>query len=393
MSLMFVQKAFRFRLRPNRQQEELLSQFAGACRWVYNRGLEERQRAYEERRKIPSLYDQNMELPRLKREEETAWLKGVHSQVLQQALADLDLAYSHAYRRLKSGEHAGFPHFRCKGRNDSFRYPQGVRIFDSVAYLPKIGYVRFRQSRPLEGRLLQTTVVREADKWYISFACEMEVSSPILDFSDEKCIGIDLGIEYFATIADSQTVEQVTNPKWLNRDLKHLRYLSRQLSKRKKKSKNWYKALAALRAFHARLRNRRADFLHKLSTQIVQNHDLIGVESLCVKELLGDAPRSLARAISDAGWRHFLQMLKYKCEQMGKRLVEAGRYFASSQLCSNCGARQQMPLQMRTYECSCGLKLHRDHNSALNLRAAGMSVLKACGAAPCGSVEAGIFRL
>ena len=334
-----------------------------------------------------------MELPQLKREEERAWLMEIHSQVLQQALADLDQAYSHAYRRLKNGEEAGFPHFRCKGRNDSFRYPQGVKIYDSVAYLPKIGHVRFRQSRPLDGRLLQTTIVREVEKWYISFVCEIEVHPAPVDFSEERCIGIDLGIESFATIASNQTTEHIANPKWLGKNLSHLRYLSRQLSRKKKKSKNWFKALASLRALHAKLRNKRADFLHKLSTQIVQNHDLIGVESLSVKDLLGDAPKSLARAISDAGWRQFLQMLKYKCEHMGKWLVEAGKYFPSSQQCSNCGRRQKMPLQMRSYACSCGLNLHRDHNSALNLRAAGMSVLKACGAAPCGSVEAGILRL
>jgi putative transposase len=387
---MLVQKAFRYQLKLNRSQKAKCVQFAGACRWIYNRALQERKEAYEKEGKMPSLYEQNNELPRLKKEEETSWLKDVHSQVLQQALCDLDRGYQHAFRRLKAGEAAGFPRFRSKGKKDSFRYPQGVKVEANCAYLPKIGWVRFRKSRDLTGPILQTTVIREANRWYISFSCEMEVHPPIPEFSQDRCIGIDLGLEFFATLSTGDTI---ANPRWLKQELSHLRYLSRQLSKKERKSKNWLKSLAKLRAFHKRVRDKRADFLHKLSTQLVKSHDLIGVESLCVRSMLTEAVSHLARAIGDAGWRQFLQMLKYKCEHLGKKLVEVGQFFPSSQLCSSCGSRQKMELQTRIYACPCGLSLHRDHNSALNLRAAGMAVLKARGAAPSGSDEAGILRL
>lgn len=388
---MLVQKAFRYRLKPNRLQRTKCAQFAGACRWIYNRALQKRQEAYEKGGKMPSLYEQNNELPQLKKNEDTSWLKDVHSQILQQAHCDLDRAYQHAFRRLKAGETPGFPRFRSKGKKDSFRYPQGVKVDGNRVFLPKIGWMRFRKSRDIAGPILQTTVIREANCWYISFSCEVEVHPPVPDFSDDRCIGIDLGIEFFATLSTGDTV---ANPNWLKQELSHLRYLSRQLSKKERKSKNWLKALAKLRAFHKRVRDKRADFLHKLSTRLVKSHDLIGVESLCVRSMLTEARSHLARAISDAGWRQFLHMLKYKCEYMGKKLVEVGRFFPSSQLCSSCGSRQKIELHVRTYSCPCGLSLHRDYNSALNLRAAGMSVLKARGAAPSsGSDEAGILRL
>jgi putative transposase len=361
----------------------LFSQFAGACRWVFNRGLAQKKEAWERDKRSVSLYEQNKELAQLKKEGETAWLKEVHSQVLQQSLGDLDQAFKHFFRRVKQGVEQGYPRFKSKGDHDSFRYPQGVRVSDDKVYLPKIGWVRFRKSRELKGEIKQTTIIKEGAYWYVSFSCQWEEN--ILQSNESPSIvGIDLGLESFAIMADGERIEKIENPRFLRHELNHLKFLSRQLSRKEKWSKNWRKAKEKLQSFHAKIRSKRNDFLHKLSTAIVKSHDVVVVESLKVKSLLEKSPRFLARSISDAGWRQFLQQLKYKCEYAAKRFVEAGEWFPSTKQCSSCRKRNEISLSDRIYRCDCGLVIHRDDNSALNLRAVGTTVLKACGAAPLG---------
>lgn len=390
---MLIKKAFRFRLRPNRKMASLLFQFAGACRWIHNRGLAKRNQAWEQDNKTISLFEQNNELVSLKREEETSWLKSIHSQVLQQSLGDLDQAFQHFFRRVKKKEVPGYPRFRCKGDRDSFRYPQGVKVEEDRVFLPKIGWCRFRKSREIQGQIKQTTIILDGGKWYVSFSCELDQKEPVLS-DNPSVIGIDLGLENFAIVASSSGIHEEGNPRYLKKELSHLKFLSRQLSKKQKGSKNREKAKTNLRSFHSRIRNKRRDFLHKLSTKFVKNHDVIAVEALAVKSLLEKSPRGLARAISDAGWRGFLQFLKYKCEHSGKKLVEADRWFPSTKQCYRCKKRNDIALGDRTYNCTCGFSIHRDHNSALNLRAVGTTVLKACGAALTrGSNEARILCL
>ncbi len=377
---MIIKKTFRYRLRPDKVQRQLFLQFAGACRWVYNRGLAQRKDLWEQEKKRVTIFDQNKELSLLKKREETLWLGDIHSQVLQQALHDLDSAFNHFFRRVKKKEVPGHPNFKSKGDKDSFRYPQGVKINGSKVWLPKIGWVRFRKSREVEGGLKQTTVISEGGKWYVCFSCEWEERDPQ---SSEwgSVIGIDLGLETFATIATEGGFEEVVNPRFYRKELSHIRYLGRQLSKKKNRSNNRLKAKAKLQLFCAKIRARRNDFLHKLSTEIVKSHDIITVESLKIKDMLMSSSRSLSCSISDAGWGQFLLMLKYKSEYYGKKLVEANQYFASTQICSNCGKKNAIGLSIRKYSCGCGLEIHRDQNAALNLRAVGTTVLKACGAA------------
>lgn len=377
---MILRKAYKYRLRPNRKNEQSFAQFAGACRWVYNRGLARRKECWEAQQKSLSLFDQNKELAQLKCQEDTAWLKDVHSQILQQALGDLNLAFQAFFRRATKGEPPGYPGFRCRGSGDSFRYPQGVKVVDDKVYLPKIGWIRFRKSRELQGDLKQATVIREGCHWYISFVCEWEGTAPLRK-EDPSVVGVDLGLEHFAICGSTEGIRKTDNPRFLQKGLAHLRYLSRQLSKKVKGSQNWKKAKARLQAFHAKVRAKRSDFLHKLSTALVKSHDVIVVESLNVRNLLQKSVRSMARAISDAGWRQFLQQLKYKCEHAGKSLIEAGKWFPSTQMCSNCGKRNKLPLRQRMYHCECGLRIHRDDNAAINLRAVGTTAQKACGAA------------
>lgn len=369
---MIFTKTFKFRLRPNKEKENLFAQFAGACRWVYNRALHQRNKLWEQEKRSISVFAQNNELVFLKTEEATSWLKEIHSQVLQQALDDLNKAFDHFFRRVKNKETPGYPRFRCKGENDSFRYPQGVKVDQDRVWLPKIGWVRFRKSREIGGKIKQAIVIKEGSYWYVCFSCEMEMNR--LDIKEKDIIGIDVGIEHFATIASDHGIEEIKNPHFFCKRLSKIRHLNRSLSKKKKRSSNCLKAKEALNAEHARIRNQRKDWLHKLSTQLVKSHGKIVVESLQVKKLLEQASKYLARAISDAGWREFLQMLKYKCEEACKELFEVGRYFPSTKQCFKCKKSNELCLNTREYSCSCGNRMHRDHNAALNLKAAGTSV-------------------
>lgn len=378
---MIIKKTFRQRLRPKKNDLQKFASFAGASRWVFNKGLAERSSAWKDEKRSISLYDQNKALTKLKNQEETVWLAEIHSQVLQQSLHDLDLAFKNFFKRLKTQKDPGYPCFKCKGDKDSFRYPQGVKIQDDWAWLPKIGWVRFRKTREIKGELNQTTIIKEGKAWYVCFSCEWEEADQVQKTIDARVVGIDVGLENFATTVCNDEFSEISSPRFLAKNLSHLKFLGRQLSNKIKFSKNWFKAKAKLQTFHAKLRCARQDFLHKLSTDLVKNHDVIAVESLKVKELLMNAPRSLARNISDAGWGQFLEMLKYKCAYAGKKLVEAAEFFPSTQLCSRCGCRNKIGLSTRQYSCGCGFAIHRDRNAALNLQAVGMTVLKACGAA------------
>lgn len=385
---MLIKRAFKFRLIPTEPQAQIFGRFAGARRWLFNRGLEQRQKIYQDTGKTISYFAQNIELPSLKQQPETAWLQEIHSQVLQQALKDLDRAYQHFFRRVRNKETPGHPRFKKKGAAETFRYPQGVQIQGSTVFLPKIGWVKFRKSRDIKGTLNETTITQEGNHWSISFSCEWEQPSPLpVLVHEERAVGIDLGITTFAVAASGidNHRQDIENPRILRKLLPKLRFLSRSLSRKTKRSKNSLKARLKLSKLHTRVKNTRNNFAQQLSAQIVKNHDIFCIESLDIYNLLKIGTKGLSRAIADAGWRHFLHCLKYKAEESGKRIVEAGKYFPSTQLCSSCGYRQKMALSTRKYHCpNCGLKIDRDYNSAIDLKAAGMSVLKACGVAPIG---------
>jgi len=394
---MIIRRAFKYKLKPTPSQREKFLQFAGARRFVFNRGLAERKKNFEATGKSLSYFEQNVELTTLKDLPETEWLKEIHSQVPQQALKDLDRAFQNFFRRVKKGEKPGYPRFKKKGMSESFRYPQGVKISGSQAFVPKIGWIKFRKSRELQGILNETTILQEGTSWFVSFSCEWEKETNLVPLNENRAVGIDMGLTQFATTSSGPENgrHDIANPRFLSKNLSHLRYLSKQLSKKVKRSKNCYKARLKLSRHHARIKNLRNDFVQKLSTEMIKNHDILCIESLDISSLMKESPKGLSRSIGDAGWRMFLHCLKYKAEEGGKHLVEAGKYFPSSRICASCWSSQKMPLSEREYKCgSCGTKTDRDYNSAIVLKAAGMSAIKACGAALVGgSVEAGIHRL
>lgn len=368
-----TQKTFSYRLKPTSMQKTLFAQFAGSARFVFNYGLAQIKKAFEEKLKIPTFVHIANQLPLLKKSPETAWLKNTHSQVLQQSLKDLENALKHFFRRVKAKQKPGFPHFKCKGVKDSFRYPQGIKCENGKVYLPKIGWVAYYNSQPVEGTIKQAVVKRRGAHWYIHIVCliEREIKSQELSF--DTAIGIDLGLEHFAYFSNGQIIE---NPRFLKHDLKKLACYQKRHSRKEKGSNNRKKSVIRLTKIHERISNKRKDFLHKLSTKIVENQDIVVVENLSIKGMIQN--RKLSRA--DAGWGTLLQMLKYKTEWHGKRYIEIDRFTPTSKLCSSCNNTQDMPLAIRRYMCKkCGLNLDRDFNAAINIRAAGLAVLNACG--------------
>ena len=238
--------------------------------------------------------------------------------------------------------------------------------------------MKYRDSRPVEGTILQATIKREGEHWFVSLACEVELPDPTpIAAPEERAVGVDVGLKSFAVLSDGTEIE---NPRFLKAALAKLKKAQRRLSRKTKRSNNWKKQVMKVAKLHASVKNARKDFSHKASTAIVKNHDVVAVEDLNIKGMVKN--RHLSRAISDVGWGLFLDMLAYKAKWAGKHFVKIGRFEATSKTCSTCGERKPMPLSVRTYACGgCGTVLDRDWNASLNIRAAGLAVLNACGGA------------
>lgn len=371
-----IQKTFKFRLEPTKAQQVLLSKFAGCARFVFNYGLSIFKEAFENKNKLPSYTDIANKLPKLKKSEDTAWLAEVHSQILQQSLKDLESAIKHFFRRIKEKkEKPGFPKFKKKGMHDAFRYPQGIKCANGKVFLPKVGQVPYRDSRPIDGVIKQATIKREGKHWFIAIVCEVEHAIQRVPISQERAIGIDLGLLNFAHLSNGEEIE---NPRWFRSELACLAKAQRNLCRKKKGSNNRKKAAEKVGKIHRRITNKRHDFLHKQSTTIVKNHDVVAVEDLNVSGMIKN--RHLALSIADVGWKTFLAFLEYKSNWMGKHFVSIDRFEPTSKTCSMCGNKQDMPLKIRTFVCSfCNMQMDRDLNASINIRSAGLAVLNACG--------------
>lgn len=280
----------------------------------------------------------------------------------QEALRDLDKAFKNFFQSLKQGGKVGFPKFKKKGIHDAFRLTGTIKVNDKSVQLPRLGKIKTKETTFNSGRVLSATVTREADRWYVSFACEVEVPDPTPVKGD--AIGIDVGLTHFAILSDGTKIEA---PKPLARHLKRLKRLSKKYSRKQKGSNNRKKSAMALARLHRRIRNMRRDFLHKLSTDLAKTKSEIVIEDLNVKGMVKN--HKLARHISDVGWGEFRRMLEYKTQWYGSRLTLAPRFFASSKTCNVCDYQMKdMPLSVRKWECPyCGTEHDRDINAAKNL--------------------------
>ncbi|MEO3798845.1 transposase [Nonomuraea sp. B1E8] len=376
-----MQLRYNFRLYPTAGQRQALARAFGCARTVFNDGLRARQDAREQG--LPYVSDAELSkrvITQAKQTPQRAWLSGVSAVVLQQALADLNTAYRNFFASItgkRKGPKAAPPRFRSrKDRRQAIRFTKNSRFSVTAGgklRLPKIGDVPVRWSRSLPSEPSSVTVVVDAaGRYFASFV--VEVGDEQLPQATNE-VGIDLGLTHFAVLSDGRKID---NPRFLRRAERRLRKAQQALSRKAKGSANRKKAVVRVARAHARVADARRDFAHKLSTRIIRENQAVMVEDLCVKGL---ARTKLAKSVHDAGWSAFVDMLAYKAARHGRILVKVDRWFPSSKLCSACGAvAESMPLEVRSWACSCGAVHDRDVNAALNILAAGRAErLNACG--------------
>ena len=377
-------QAFKYELKPNGQQARQMRRFAGSCRFVYNKALalqKERFEAGESRLGYAGLCKL---LTEWRNSTETGWLREAPVHPLQQGLKDLERAYANFFAK-----RADFPRFRKKGQHDSFRYPDPKQIkldqANSRIFLPKLGWLRFRQSREVLGTVKNVTVSASAGKWFVSIQTEREVEKPVPKAT--SAVGIDMGVARFATLSDGTFYAPRSS---FRRHEDRLRRAQQAMSRKAKFSNNWKKAKARVQKIHSRIGNARRDFLHKCSTAISKNHAMVCVEDLRIQNMSRSAAGTLEqpgrnvrvksglnKSILDQGWFEFRRQLDYKLAWKGGWLIVVPPQ-NTSRTCPCCGHisadnRQRQAL----FKCvECGFEENADIVGAMNILARGIAMLK-----------------
>lgn len=353
-------KAYKYKIRASKRITQIFERTQGVCCDLYNAGLQHRRDAYRVAGESVSYAEQCRELTDVR--EVDSDVAAVYSQVAQDALRRLSKAFLAFFRRVKAKTKAGYPRFRSKSRYASFTYPQqGFSLKGDKLTLAKIGSCRVRLSRPVEGKIKTCTIKREADGWYVIFA--VEENSCRYFPKTGKSVGVDVGLESFATLSTGAKIE---NPKYLRQAERRLKTAQRSVSRKKLRSSNRRKAAHLLAVQHLKVKRQRHDFFHKLSLDLLREFDAFAFESLNIALMMKN--RHLAKSIADAAWNTFLSIHTNKAENAGRVVGFVNAAF-SSQDCSRCGNRVRKSLAVREHRCiECGLVLHRDHNAAINIR-------------------------
>jgi putative transposase len=358
-------------LEPTPAQEQVMLRFAGARRWVWNWALEQRKQHYAETGKALSVTHLCKRLTCFKHTEEGAWLTEIHSQLPQQAVRDLERAFVNFFER-----RAGFPRFKKKRTDRArFRLPQGIQLSNGCVVLPSIGAVRIRQSRKPMGTIKSATCKLDAaGHWFVTLVEHVPVQpiqGPLLD--PARVVGLDRGLKDLIVASDGQ---RVAAPRWYRQSERNLKRASRAVSRAQRGSAGRQAAQRRLALVHQKVRNRRADSLHKLTTRLVHEYDGFCIETFSTKAL---ARTKLAKSVLDASLGELERQLRYKAEWAGKPVVGIDRWYPSSKTCSGCGWQlDKLLLATRSWACpSCGVVQDRDLNAARNIRAEGLKLLAA----------------
>ncbi|BCU07439.1 RNA-guided endonuclease InsQ/TnpB family protein [Allochromatium tepidum] len=371
-------QAYKYELRPNGRQARQMRRFAGSCRFVFNKAPALQKARYEQGESRLGYAGLCKLLTEWRNGAETVWLSDAPVHPLQQALKDLERAYSNFFAK-----RADFPRFKKKGRSDSFRYPDPKQIkldqANSRLFLPKLGRLRYRNSREVLGTVKNVTVSRSCGKWFVSIQTEREVEQPL---PKGGAVGIDMGVARFATLSDGTFYAPLNSFK---RHETRLRRAQQAMSRKVKFSNNWKKAKARVRKIHSRIGNARRDYLHKCSTTISQNHAMVCIEDLQVRNMsksaagTAEAPgrnvrakSGLNKSILDQGWFEFRRQLDYKLAWSGGHLIAVPPQ-NTSRTCPCCGymSAENRRTQAR-FECvECGFEENADVVGAINVLRAG----------------------
>ena len=381
-------KACKYRLYPNKSQEELILKHIGCCRYIYNYGLEKKIKVYQESKQGISRFDIQSYLVSLKKQDETSWLKEVNSLSLQASLANLDIAFTRFFKEKK-----GFPKFKSKKvGNQSFQVVQNTKVdFEkNRVFLPKFkSGIKCKFHRTFEGEIKTSTISKTpTGKYFISILVKVDDDLPKKRPIDEKqAVGIDLGIKTFATLSDGIEIE---NPKHLRKSMRKLKRFQRSLSRKQKESNNRKKSVKLLAIQHEKVTNRRNDFLNKTTKFLIDNYDTICLETLSSKNMMQN--HKLAQALSDIAIGRFNAMIDYKAEWYGKNILRIGRFEPSSKMCECGNIYRELKLSDRVWKCpSCGRTNQRDLLAANNIKkfafcknnTVGTTEINACGDMNC----------
>ena len=359
-------KAYKFRIYPNKEQEELIQKTFGCCRFVYNKFLSLKKELYETENKNLTYGQACKQLTELKNE--LIWLKEVDSDALQKELKNLNQAYENFFKK-----RAKFPKFKSKKNNKkSYTATQNrtMEIGDDMIKLPKLKWVKAKIHREVNGRILNATISQDADgKYYVSLCCEEDINT--INKSENQ-VGIDLGISDLAILNNGIKFE---NPRFIKQSEKKLTKEQRRLSKMQRGSNNYNRQRIKVAKLHKHIANQRKNYLHNITSYLARNYTLICLEDLSSSNLMKN--RHLSKAITDVSWFEFNRQLEYKIDWYGGKIVKIDKWYPSSQICSACGYKDgKKPLHIREWTCSnCGTHHDRDINASINILKEGKRIL------------------